>query len=663
MYGGGMWGSGGGGMGGRIGGPPGGMMGGRPGGMGPNSLARSAQLSDEALFGKVYDHKVVTRLLAYLKKHRLGFTLSIATMVLTTVTGLMIPALIGDAIDVATGTTSGLMFLNRFVVDTFQVSGTADILTMIFFLFIANGLIQWGAQWAQLYIMADIGRSVLYTLRMQMFDHLQKLSLGFFDRHEVGRVMSRVQNDVSALQEVLSTGLLEIIADFLSLGVVFFMIFAMNPTLALITMSVLPLLATVMFFYEKLSRNAFMKVRQAISVVNAGLQENISGARVIQAMSRENINLQRFGNVNEQNLDANLQASRLSASLLSSVEVLVGISMALVIIFGGYQVLESKLLIGQMIAFVLYINRFFEPIRSLAMQYTQLQRATAGGQRIFEMLDIKPEIIDAPSATELPPIKGEIIFDNVSFSYVDGIEVLHDISLKINPGETIALVGSTGAGKSTFVSLVNRFYEVTKGAIHIDGYDIRKVTQESLRRQTGMVLQEPFLFSGTVRDNITYGRENCSDEDIITAAGAVGAHGFIMRLENGYETVLQERGSNLSQGQRQLISFARAVLANPRILVLDEATANIDTQTEILIQKALKNILKDRTSLVIAHRLSTIHDADKVVVLDAGRIAEIGSHRELMEKGGIYYHLYTMSYALGDLKGAAEATPRQRQAT
>jgi ATP-binding cassette subfamily B protein len=659
MYGGGMWGGGGGGMGGRMG-PP---HGAHPGGTGPNALMRSSQLSDEELFGKVYDHKVVTRLFGYLKKYKLGFFLSVVTMILTTVTSLAMPALFGDAIDVVIGKTSGLSFFDRFFIAQFNVVGGLNILTMIFFIFIANGLVQWGAQWGQLYVMADIGRRILYTLRMQMFTHLQKLSLSFYDRHEVGRVMSRVQNDVAALQEVLSTGVLEIIADFLSLGIVFFMIFSMNPYLALITMSVLPALVVVMFFYEKFSRNAFMKVRQAISIVNAGLQENISGARVIQAMSRENINLQRFGNVNEQNLDANLQASRLSAGLLSSVEVLVGISTALVIIFGGLQVAAGRLFPGQMIAFVLYVQRFFEPIRSLSMQYTQLQRATAGGQRIFEMLDIKPEINDAPNAAELPPVAGEIVFDNVSFSYVEGIEVLHDINLKINPGETIALVGSTGAGKSTFVSLVTRFYEVTKGAIYIDGYDIRKVAQESLRRQTGMVLQEPFLFSGTIRDNITYGREDCTDEDIITAARAVGAHDFIMRLEKGYETVLQERGSNLSQGQRQLISFARAVLANPRILILDEATANIDTQTEILIQKALKNILKDRTSLVIAHRLSTIHDADRVVVLDAGKIAETGSHEELMEKGGIYYHLYTMSYALGDLKGAAEATPRQRQAT
>jgi len=636
---------------------------GGPGGMGRGALMHASDLSDEEVFGKVYDHKVVTRLLRYLADYKIGFTLAVIGMVLFTVSSMLMPALFGDAIDLVTGQFRSPNFVTKFFIDTFSVTGVQNILNLLFFVFIGNGLLNWGTQFVQLYTMANIGRSVLYTLRMQMFVHLQKLSLSFYDRHEVGRVMSRVQNDVAALQEVMSTGVLEIVADFLSLGIVLFMVFAMNPQLALITMSILPVLFIAVFFYEKLSRNAFMRVRQAISVVNAGLQENISGARVIQAMSRENVNLQRFGSLNEQNLDANLQASRLSSGLMSSVEVLVGVSTALVVIFGGYQVLAGRLAVGQMVAFVLYVQRFFEPIRSLSMQYTQLQRATAGGQRIFEVLDMKPEIKDAPDAIEIPPVRGEIVFDHASFSYVDGIEVLHDISLEIKPGETIALVGSTGAGKSTLVNLVSRFYEVTRGAISIDGYDIRTVKQESLRGQIGMVLQEPFLFSGTIRDNITYGREQVKQEAIIKAAKAVGAHDFIMRLEHGYDTILQERGSNLSLGQRQLISFARAILADPRILILDEATANIDTQTEIMIQRALKNILKDRTSLVIAHRLSTIHDADRVVVLDSGKIAEIGTHKELLEKGGIYHHLYTMAYAYADLKGSTPVASRQRPAT
>jgi ATP-binding cassette subfamily B protein len=314
--------------------------------------------------------------------------------------------------------------------------------------------------------------------------------------------MSRVQNDVAALQEVITTGVLEVMADFLSLGFIIFILFTMNVQLTFIGMAVLPVLAVVLVFYTRYSRNAFVRVRQAISVVNASLQENISGARVIQALSRENVNFQRFDSMNESNLDANLQATRLASGLQGVVEMLVGAATVLLIIFGGAMVINGSLLIGSLVGFILYTQRFFDPIRSLALQYTNIQRATAGGLRIFEVLDTKPEIVDAPDAVEMPPIKGEIVFNNVNFQYLKGLEVLHDINLHIQPGETIAFVGSTGAGKSTMVALVSRFYDATKGSITIDGYDIRKVTQESLHRQIGMVLQEPFLFSGTVKENI-----------------------------------------------------------------------------------------------------------------------------------------------------------------
>jgi ABC-type multidrug transport system fused ATPase/permease subunit len=332
-----------------------------------------------------------------------------------------------------------------------------------------------------------------------------------------------------------------------------------------------------------------------------------------------------------------------------------GVGITLVIIFGGMQALNGELSVGALVAFILYVQRFFDPIRRLTMLYAQLQRAMAGGQRIFEVLDAEAEIVDSDDAVELPPIEGDIVFDHVSFEYVPGLEVLHDINLHIIPGETIALVGATGAGKSTMASLVARFYDIENGTLSIDGYDIRKVTQESLRQQIGIVLQEPFLFSGTIRENIMFGRLDATEEELIEAASAVGAHQFIQHLEKGYDTELQERGSNLSVGQRQLISFARAVLANPRILILDEATANIDTQTELLIQKALGHLLKGRTSLVIAHRLSTIHDADRVVVFEQGKIAEIGHHQELLEKGGIYHSLYTMSYAAASTESPDES--------
>ncbi len=597
-------------------------------------LRRSRDLVDDVLFGKVYDHTVVIRLLKYLRNYKGRFALAVVSMIIFTLTTLAIPLLVSLAIDGPI--TKGVLY----GWDIHNLS-----LTLIFLAFIANGLFSWGSHYLQLISMAYIGWGVLFTLRTQMFNHLQKLSLSFYDRHEVGRIMSRVQNDVTALQEVVTNGVLDITADVLSLGGIIFMLFIMNSRLALITLTVIPVLAAVLIVWQKYARGAFMKVRQAISVVNTGLQENISGARVIQSLSREDENLRRFDVMNEANLDANLQASRLSAGLLPIVELLMGAGIALVIIFGGMQALAGELLLGQLIGFVLYVQRFFEPVRDLSMQYTQLQRAMAGGQRIFEVLDTKPEIVDAPNAIELPSIKGEIHFEHVSFEYVDGLEVLHDINLQIHPGETIALVGSTGAGKSTVINLVNRFYEITKGRLSIDGFDIRKVTQESLRQQIGVVLQDPFLFSGTVRENILYGRDDATDEEITEAANTVGAGTFIRHLEKGYDTELQERGSNLSVGQRQLISFARAVLANPRILILDEATANVDTQTEVIIQNALRRLLRGRTSLIIAHRLSTIQNADRVIVLDEGKIAEMGTHQELLKKKGVYHKLYTMSYA------------------
>ncbi len=600
-------------------------------------LHRAEDLLDDVVFGKVYDQKVVVRLVKYLKDYKVRFILAAIAMIIFTLSNVAMPWLVGYTIDgpISHGNLWGWNISN-------------PSLMLLFLAFVANGLLNWGTQWLQLLSMAYIGRGVLFTLRTQMFNHLQKLSLSFYDRHEVGRIMSRVQNDVTALQEVVTSGVLDIVADLLTLGAIVFMMCIMNLKLALITMTVIPVLALVLLVWQKYARSAFMKVRMAISVVNAGLQENISGARVIQSLSREDVNLERFDATNEANLDANLQASRLAAGLLPIIELLMGAAIALVIIVGGAMALDKQLTVGFLITFILYVQRFFDPIRRLSMQYTQLQRAMAGGQRIFEVLDTEPEIVDAPDASELPSIKGEINFDHVSFEYVPGLEVLHDINLKVRPGETIALVGPTGAGKSTLVSLVGRFYEVTRGNMSIDGFDIHNVTQESLRRQIGIVLQDPFLFSETAKENIRYGRADATDEEVIEAARIVGADKFIERLENGYDTELHERGSNLSVGQRQLISFARAVLSDPRILILDEATANVDTQSEVTIQNALRRLLEGRTSLVIAHRLSTIHDADRVIVIDDGKIIETGNHQELLAKNGLYHKLYTMSYTQAD---------------
>jgi len=617
----------------------GGMM---HGGMVHGGLKRAGDLVDDIEFGKAYDQAVITRLFKYLKDFKLRFILAILGMLGFTLTTLAMPFLIGYAIDtpIAHGNLSGWDIAN-------------PSLMLVFIAFIFNGLLNWGSQWLQLLSMAYVGRGVLFQLRTQMFNHLQKLSMSFYDRHEVGRVMSRVQNDVGALQEVLASGVIVIAADMLSLAGIVLMLFYMNTRLALITLTMIPVMVIVLVIWQKYARVAFMRVRMAISVVNAGLQENISGARVIQSLSRETENYGRFDSVNEANLGANLSAARLSAGILPMIELLMGGATALVIIYGGAQAIAGELMLGQFVAFILYVQRFFEPVRSLTMQYTQLQRAMAGGQRIFEVLDTQPEITDVTDAIDLPTIKGDIEFDNVGFEYVPDLEVLHDINLHIRPGETVALVGATGAGKSSMINLVGRLYDITRGHLRIDGHDIKMVTQRSLRQQIGVVLQEPFIFSNTVRENIMYGREGATEEEMIEAAKAVGVHDFVQRLEHGYDTELQERGSNISVGQRQLISFARAVLADPRILMLDEATANVDTQTEILIQQALQSLLKGRTSLVIAHRLSTIHDADRVVVLDDGKIAEIGNHEQLMQKRGIYYRLYSMSYAAAGGNGSS----------
>ena len=629
--------------GGLFGRPPGGPMGG--------GLTHSSDLSDDIVFGHVYDQKVVRRFAAYIKKYRISAILASVSMVISTLTTLFMPLLFSDAINIVQTSDAGTMDpIIRYFLRVFNVQGDSHVLTLIFVVFIVDGLVAWGSQYIQQYTMANIGYGIIRTLRRQMFDHLQKLALSFYDRNEVGRIMSRILNDVGSLENLLSNGILLVFADLITIVGIVIILLSMNLKLALLTMTVIPLLAAVMIIWQKYSKTAFLRVRTAISIVNANLQENISGVRVIQSLSREDVNLKRFDSMNEANFYANVSATGLSGGLQPIVELLMGAAIALVIIYGGSQAIAGKLLLGSLVAFVLYTQRFFDPIRDLSVWYTELQRAMAGGQRIFEVVDAKIEVVDAPDAIELPTIKGEISYNDVSFQYVEGREVIHDVNLHIQPGETIAFVGTTGAGKSTMVALVDRFYEVTRGSLTIDGYDVRKVTQESLRKQIGVVLQEPFLFSDTIKENIIYGREDATEEKMIAAAKAVGAHDFIMRLEQGYNTILQERGNNLSQGQKQLISFARAVLSDPRILILDEATANIDTQTEVIIQHALKRLLNGRTSLVIAHRLSTIHDANCVVVMENGRIVEIGNHKELIEKKGIYYHLYTMSYAYDDGK-------------
>lgn len=395
--------------------------------------------------------------------------------------------------------------------------------------------------------------------------------------------------------------------------------------------------------WQTTARRSFIKVRQALAPVNAALQENISGVRVIQSLSREELNSQHFEQVNYSHFDANVQTAKLSSVMMPGVELLLALSTVIIVLYGGSGVLNGTLLVGTLLAFILYMQNFFDPIRSLTMEYSQLQMSMASGARIFELLDVKPEI--ATGKIKLGRIRGDIRFDGVSFSYEPDVEVLHDVNMHIPEGKTVALVGPTGAGKSTIVSLVARFFDVEKGRILIDGDDLRDIDITAYRRQLGLVLQDPFLFSGTVRDNIRYGNLEAREDEIINAARAVGAHDFILRLEKGYDTKLEERGQNLSMGQRQLISFARALLANPAILLLDEATASVDSYSEHILQQGLRNLLKGRTTVVIAHRLSTIRDADLILVIDNGKLVEQGRHDELLRRGGLYARLYEMVYA------------------
>jgi ATP-binding cassette subfamily B protein/subfamily B ATP-binding cassette protein MsbA len=494
--------------------------------------------------------------------------------------------------------------------------------------------------------MVRIGQSIIFDLRARLFEHLQQLSLSFYSRYSVGRVITRVINDVGVLREFLTWAVLAIARDlFVLVGIVVVML-AMDLRLSLLTFAVTPIMVIVTIVFRKQARENYRKVRSAISWVNSVLAENINGVRVVQAFSRQEINYGYFKNtVNRNNLDTNLGAARIAAAYPSIIDFMGSLSTALIVWLGGAAVLGEQVTPGVLVAFVLYISRFFEPIRDLSRRYDSFQSTMAGSERIFGLLDTPIEVLDAPDAQDIPPIRGEVHFGNVYFNYSDDpTPVLEDINFHIQPGETVALVGETGAGKSTLVKLISRFHDPVSGCILIDGHDLRQVTQQSLRRQMGIVLQDPFLFNGSVAENIRFGRLEATDEEVEATAKAVGAHDFILNLRHGYDTSVEEGGLLLSVGQRQLISFARALLADPRILILDEATSSVDTQTERVIQQALATLLHGRTSFVIAHRLSTVVNADRIVVIQNGRIIEQGSHSKLLARGGVYYQLYRTGF-------------------
>jgi ATP-binding cassette subfamily B multidrug efflux pump len=597
------------------------MMGNQPQGTSIDGL-------QEEVFGHAVDPKVIQRMMPYILPEKRLMAIAIAAMLVFASTQVAVPWLVKLGIDqyIADNDKGGLL--------------------IIVSLFFGNAVINWIALYVQDVTITKAGQGVLLALRRDMFSHMQKQSLRFFDKTEVGRIMSRVQGDVWQLQEFMST-IVMTLGDFLSLGGIIIVMLLLNVQLGLISLAVVPLLIITMAIWQPFAKKSFVRARTTISVVNASLNENISGVRVVQAMNRQDENLRQFDAKNHDNLGAFLSAGKLSAGVLPIVDFLPAASIGLVLYFGASMVTNSAIEIGLLIAFIMYIQRFFDPIRNLTMQYTQLQRAMASGTRIFETLDVEPDMVDAPGAIELPPIKGAVELQDVSFAYKPGEDVTKNLSLRIEPGQAVAIVGPTGAGKTTLVSLIARFYDVERGrgAILVDGHDIRDVTRKSLASQMSMVLQEPFLFSGSVRENIKYNHGDVPDARMIEAAEAVGAHGFIEKLENGYDTYLEERGVNLSVGQRQLISFARAIVADPKILILDEATANIDSHTEAQIQAALQTLLKGRTAIVIAHRLSTIRGADKIIVLNLGELIEEGTHDELLDRDDLYAHLYHMNYA------------------
>ncbi|HEY58266.1 MAG TPA: ABC transporter ATP-binding protein [Anaerolineae bacterium] len=586
-------------------------------------------LMSEETLQKAYDPRVARRLAAYIKPYWASFTLSLFFMLVSAGAGMLGPYFVKMALDEGIG------------------AGSLPMLRQAVLFYFVTAAVQWLVIYLRVNLMARVGTAIIYDLRNQLFTHLQNLSLGFFSRYGSGRIIARIVNDVSVLRRFLTFAVLAVARDLFALVGVVVIMLRMDWRLALMTFTVLPLMVVVTARFRRVARENYRKVRQAIGWVNAVLAETVQGVKVIQAFAHEERNdtLFREG-PSAHALKTSLEAARVAAIFFPSVDFLNTLATTIVVYVGGQAALGERITPGILVAFVLYIDRLFDPIRSLSQRYDQFQSAMAAGERIFNLLDTPPEVQDAPDAVPLPRIRGEVRFEHVSFHYPDDPEtpILEDVDFLVCPGETVALVGETGAGKTTIVKLLARFHDPTEGRVLIDGYDLRTVTQESLRRQMGIVLQDPYLFSGTVRENIRFGRLDASDEEVEAAARAVGAHEFIARMRHGYDTPVGEGGVLLSVGQRQLIAFARALLADPRILILDEATSSVDVQTERLIQQALARLLQGRTSFVIAHRLSTVTHADRIFVVDRGRIVEQGRHAELLAQGGLYTQLYRRGF-------------------
>ena len=611
---------------------------------------------------KAYDHRIARRLLAYLLPHRRRLVVVLVLVVLAAAAANAGPLLLKIGIDDAI--CGGVQQEPQQpadqqaqpeapICDTTQGSG--GLLAIVGLVYIGTLGLMWGLNYFQVLITAAIGQASLRQLRNDMFAKLQRLSLSYFSRHPLGAVMSRITNDVDVISEFVTLGVTSLVGDVVMLVIIVGMMFGLDWRLALVSLAVMPLMWLASRVFSNWARNAFRQVRSTVGDVYGNLQESIDGVRTAQSFVREDRNAAAFEQTNRQNVDASVRAGAIVSAFIPVVDTISALATALVIVVGGMFVINGEMGLGTLVAYIALIARFFTPIQQLTRFYNQLQSTMAAGEKIFEVLDEPLDVEDQADARALPQIQGRVEFDNVTFGY-NGTDVLHDISFDVAPGQRVALVGPTGAGKTTTVNLLARFYEAGRGKIRIDGVPLDSVTQDSLRGQMGIVPQDSYLFSGTIRENIAFARPYATDEQVVEAAEAVGAHGFIQRLPEGYDTDVRERGARLSVGQRQLICFARALLADPRLLILDEATSSVDAHTEQIIQRGLDRLMAGRTSFVIAHRLATVRGADLILVFQDGQIVERGGHDELLEAGGLYYQLYTTGFP-------GDETPEQTTTT
>ena len=585
-----------------------------------------------------YNPHVTRRLLAYLAPHKRMIAAAILLVSIGSGANVAGPLLLKLGIDEG---------IEKKDFDTLSTIGAVYLLTLF---------VMWAGTYFQVRISATIGQASLLRLRNDLFAKLNRLSLSYYTRHPLGAIMSRITNDVDVISEFVTMGVVSLVTDVFILLIIVIMMFVLDVKLALVTLTMLPVMWVASRFFSARARTAFRDVRSTVGDVYANLQESIDGVRVTQSFGRERTNASRFRDTNRATMQASVRAGAIVSGFIPVIDTISAVATALVIVVGGSLVVGGDTSTGTFVAFIALVARFFQPIQQLTRFYNQLQSTMAAGEKIFELMDEPEEISDSPSASELPPITGRVEFDDVTFAY-DGADVLRGVSFTAEPGQRVALVGPTGAGKTTTINLLARFYDADTGEVRIDGHPIRSVTQQSLRRQLGIVPQDSYLFSGSIYQNIVFGRPDASEQEVVDAAKAVGAHDFIEELSNGYQTDVRERGARLSVGQRQLICFARALLADPRILILDEATSSVDARTERAIQEALERVMEGRTSFVIAHRLATVRGADLILVFQDGEIVERGSHEELLARRELYYKLYTTGFPGKDQVETAPVEP------